>query len=74
MQELYSDLHQNVQDKFNEGGIEINSPHFTALRDGNTVTIPAAYRPGSYQPPAFRVHATDKQDDERVTALSRVDY
>jgi len=52
---VYSELHQSIQDKFNEGGIEINSPHYTALRDGNTVTIPAGYRPKSYEPPAFRI-------------------
>jgi len=62
MQELYSDLHQNIQDKFNEGGIEINSPHFTALRDGNTVTIPAAYRSRSNRPPAFHVRSIDKEN------------
>jgi small-conductance mechanosensitive channel len=62
MQEIYSALHQNIQDKFNEGGIEINSPHYTALRDGNTVTIPATYRPGSYQPSAFRVHPIEKEN------------
>jgi small-conductance mechanosensitive channel len=55
MPAVYSELHQNIQDKFNEGGIEINSPHYTALRDGNTVTIPAGYRPKSYQPQAFRI-------------------
>ena len=62
MQELYSELHQNIQDKFNESGVEINSPHYTALRDGNSVTIPARYRPDSYQPSAFRVHSIDKKD------------
>jgi small-conductance mechanosensitive channel len=65
MQELYSELHQNIQDKFNEAGIEINSPHFTALRDGNTVTIPAQYRPASYQPTTFRVGAIDKENQAK---------
>ena len=36
----YSDLHQNIQDAFNEGGVEIMSPHYTSVRDGNAVTIP----------------------------------
>ena len=58
MPSVYSELHQNIQDKFNEGGIEINSPHYTAVRDGNTVTIPAGYRPESYQSPAFRIAQT----------------
>ena len=37
---IYSDLHQNIQNKFNEGGVEIMSPHYTALRNGNKSTIP----------------------------------
>lgn len=40
---IYSDLHQNIQDKFNEAGVEIMSPHYRAERDGNTTTIPAQY-------------------------------
>lgn len=38
--EVYSDLHQNIQDRFNEEGIEIMSPHYIATRDGNETTIP----------------------------------
>ena len=38
--DIYSDLHQNIQDKFNEAGIEIMSPHYMAVRDGNETTIP----------------------------------
>ena len=55
MARIYSDLHQNIQDKFNEAGIEIMSPHFSALRDGNQTTIPADYLSESYEPPSFRV-------------------
>lgn len=51
----YSELHQHIQDCFNEAGIEIMSPHYAALRDGNTITIPEAQRPTDYQPDAFRV-------------------
>ena len=42
---IYSELHQNIQDCFNEAGVEIMSPHYRAHRDGNTVTIPANYLP-----------------------------
>lgn len=55
MPRVYSGLHQNIQDKFNEAGVEIMSPAFTSLRDGNTVTIPAEMRPGDYEAPYFRV-------------------
>jgi len=51
----YSRLHQNIQDQFNEADIEILSPTYTALRDGNTVAIPEANRRADYQPPGFRI-------------------
>jgi len=55
MARIYSQLHQNIQDKFNEAGIEIMSPHYATLRDGNQSTIPADYLPKDYEPPSFRV-------------------
>jgi len=41
---IYSELHQNIQDWFNESGVEIMSPGYTAYRDGGDVTIPAQYQ------------------------------
>ncbi len=38
--QLYSLLHQNIQDSCQEAGIEILSPHYQAYRDGNASTIP----------------------------------
>ncbi|SHE39217.1 Small-conductance mechanosensitive channel [Bacteroides faecichinchillae] len=40
MTKIYSDLYQNIQDRFNEAGVEIMSPHYMAVRDGNETTIP----------------------------------
>ncbi len=40
--DIYSDLHQNIQDVFNEAGVEIMSPHYFAGRDGSASTIPAS--------------------------------
>lgn len=51
----YSELHQNIQEKFNEGGVEIMSPHYSSLRDGNMTTIPESYLPETYRQPSFRV-------------------
>jgi len=51
----YSLLHQNIQDAFNEAGVEIMSPHYQTLRDGNQTTIPQDYLPKDYQQPAFVV-------------------
>ncbi|BAM53787.1 hypothetical protein BEST7613_4856 [Synechocystis sp. PCC 6803] len=56
---IYSELHQNMQDKCNEVGIEILSPSFTALRDGNTSTMPENYLPSDYVAPPFRVQSSD---------------
>ena len=55
----YGALHQNIQDSFNEGGIEILSPGYASLRDGNTTTIPASYRDERYAAPSFRVRVSD---------------
>jgi small-conductance mechanosensitive channel len=55
----YGALHQNIQDCFNEGGVEILSPGYASLRDGNTTTIPASYRDERYAAPAFRVRVAD---------------
>ncbi|WP_264551570.1 mechanosensitive ion channel family protein [Flavobacterium sp. N2038] len=52
---IYSSLHQNIQDSFNEAGIEIMSPHYNALRDGNTTTIPSDYLDKDYETPSFNV-------------------
>jgi small-conductance mechanosensitive channel len=52
---IYSELHQNIQDQFNEAGVEIMSPHYRSQRDGNSAAIPSTYLGKDYQPPAFRV-------------------
>lgn len=59
---IYSSIHQNIQDKFNEAGVEIMSPHYRAVRDGNQTTIPADHLPEEYITPSFRVQNTDKED------------
>jgi len=60
---IYSDLHANIQDSFFEAGVEIMSPVFHALRDGNHVAIPDMYRPRDYRAKSFRVERTDKSSD-----------
>lgn len=55
MATLYSQLHQNIQDSFNAGGVEINPPHYGALRDGNEVTIPEGQRPPGTRNHGFRM-------------------
>jgi small-conductance mechanosensitive channel len=45
---IYSELHQNIQDQCKEAGIEIMSPHYRAIRDGNRSTIPTDNLPKDY--------------------------
>lgn len=56
MPRIYSELHSKIQDQFNQAGVEIMSPAYAALRDGNTVTIPAGNLPDDYQAPGFRLN------------------
>lgn len=57
MASTYSSLHRNIQDAFNEAGVEIMSPHYGARRDGNEIAIPASYRPPEDGGPARVVHS-----------------
>lgn len=54
--DIYTELHQKIQDKCAEVGIEILSPHYAAVRDGNQNTIPENYLPKDYKAPGFRLH------------------
>ena len=56
-----SELHQNIQDECNAQGIEIMSPHYRAMRDGNTTTIPAEYL--EKDPKISSFHQKMDQDD-----------
>jgi small-conductance mechanosensitive channel len=61
MATIYSELHQSIQDRFFAAGVEIMSPHYSSLRDGNAVAIPPDRRPARYVPPAFRVRRLDEE-------------
>ena len=56
----YSLLHQNIQDVFNEAGVEIMSSHYSNIRDGNKTTVPDDHLPKDYVAPSFRVKETGK--------------
>ena len=64
MATIYSKLHENIQEAFNEGGVEILSPHYTQIRDGNKVTIPESYLPKDYVPAALRIVQTGGARDK----------
>ena len=40
MAHFYSELYKSILNEFNKAGVEIMSPHYTAMRDGNASTIP----------------------------------
>ncbi len=52
IQNIYSHLHEGIQDSFNKEGVEIMSPAFYALRDGNSLTTPESCWPPGYVAPA----------------------
>lgn len=58
MAETYATLHENIQETFNASGVEIMSPHYASLRDGNQTTIPGSHLAATYAPPAFRAEAS----------------
>jgi len=61
---IYADLHARIQDAFYAAGVEIMSPHYASLRDGNTIAIPEASRPPGYRAPGFRVEAAPPPRDD----------
>lgn len=52
---IYSELHSHILDVFNESGIEIMSPVYSAVRDGNQSTIPVENLPKDYKAPEFNL-------------------
>lgn len=59
--DIYSKLHENIQDTCNERGIEILSPHYRAERDGNMTSIPTDYLDKDYKAPTFNVKVSKEE-------------
>jgi small-conductance mechanosensitive channel len=66
LQHVESRLHQNIQDLFAQAGVEICSPHYYALRDGNRAAVPDKHQ-GTFPRGGFRVerstHRPSPDDD-----------
>jgi small-conductance mechanosensitive channel len=60
LESLYSLLHANIQDAFMEAGMEIMSPHYTSLRDGNSAAIPSN-SPTTAQTRGFKITGLNNQ-------------
>jgi small-conductance mechanosensitive channel len=72
MPETYAALHARIQDAFFAAGVEIMSPHYASIRDGNTIAIPAAFRPPDYRARSFRVQsAPPTETAQTVPATAR---
>lgn len=52
---IYSELHKHIQEAFDAAGVEIMSPHYMTLRDGNASTVPSVLGAPGYTTPAFTV-------------------
>ena len=55
MAHIYSELHRNIQDVFNEEGIELTAPSFMAIRDGNKKVTPEEYLDKDYEKQGFKI-------------------
>lgn len=55
-QQIYSQLHQAIQDSFNKAGVEILSPIYNSIRDGNDITIPEEHFPKANQTGGFKIN------------------
>ena len=65
MPRIYSEMHQNIQNAFNEAGEEIMSPHYTQIRDGSHTTIPADYLPPDYVTPTIKITTVEKKGEKK---------
>ncbi|WP_181858127.1 mechanosensitive ion channel family protein [Polaribacter sp. WD7] len=52
---IYSYLHESIKNELHNAGIEILSPHYNAVRDGNVLTVPPENIPKDYQKPGFKI-------------------
>jgi len=66
IEQIYSNLLQNVQDYCNAAGIEIMSPHYAAVRDGNQNTIPGNYLPKDYVQPGFQIELHNSSGNQNI--------
>lgn len=62
---IYSQLHRNIQDQCNQNGIEILSPTYTALRDGNRSTLVEGHFPNPDIASPFTWASTPNSPPER---------
>ena len=47
---IYSEMHKNILDIFNDAGVEIVSPAYVSARDGSLTTVPSKLKPENKSP------------------------
>ncbi|MGB5711378.1 MAG: hypothetical protein WBM44_10770 [Waterburya sp.] len=60
MYTIYSELIANILQKCDEAGIEILSPHYAALRDGNESTLSPEHLTPDSKIPGFRIYPMNR--------------
>ena len=55
-EDILSELQKHLRDACNAAGIEILSPHYSAIRDGNQSTLPEKSLPKNYKHKGFQLH------------------
>lgn len=60
MQIVYSELHRKIIDQFDKAGLEIMSPQFISLRDGNAFQVTQESPANKNPKPTFEVSYSDK--------------
>ncbi|MGB3200379.1 MAG: mechanosensitive ion channel family protein, partial [Nodosilinea sp.] len=55
--EIYSELYRRICDRCHEMGIEMLTPSYSAIRDGNRAVLPTNCLPDNYTPEGFRLNS-----------------
>lgn len=65
---IYSEIHKNILEVFNEAGVEILSPAYMAARDGSLTTVPSQLKPDAKGPIVRLVdHLTGRNQKITIT-------
>ena len=70
MAEIYSQLHQKIQDSFANAEVEIMSPAYTAFRNGNASTLPGKTSYADEYAEIFRSRSFYDEDTQPRTSMS----
>ena len=71
---IYSEMHKNILDIFNDAGVEILSPAYMAARDGSLTTVPSKLNPDEKSPLSKIVdHLTGRNQEMTVSKNKKED-